>query len=103
MLYIFQKTYECNTGSNNTTIYNSYKVTHIDEMGYIIDNIRKQYPLSSVNKRTKFSLINEWRAHNLLHTLGLYKDRTEHVDLNMGNNILYNIGYFIGSLLYLRY
>lgn len=102
MLHQFQKTYECDVNSNNTTIYNSYKISHIDEMKMILDYIRKKFPESSINKRSNFSLINEWRTHNLLYNFGIYKDKTKHVDLNIDNSIWFNIGYFIGSILYFR-
>ena len=89
-------------GGTNTTIYDSYKIHSIKEMKFILNRIKEQFPNSSINKRSNFSLINEWRTHNLLHGLGVYKSRTKDVDLNTDNSIWMKIGYFIGSLIYFR-
>lgn len=102
MLHQFQKIYECNVGANNTTIYGSYKIHHIDEMKMILNYIRKKFPESSINKRSNFSMINEWRSRNLLYALGIHPDRTKHVDLNTNNSIWMKIGYFIGSMIYFK-
>lgn len=87
-------------GETNTTIYDSYKIHSIDEMKFILNRIKEQFPNSSINKRSIFSLINEWRTHNLLHRLGVYKSRTKDVDLDINQPIIFKIGYFIGSLFY---
>lgn len=100
MLHQIIKTYICNVGETNTTIYDSYKIHSIDEMKFILNRIKEQFPNSSINKRSIFSLINEWRTHNLLHRLGVYKSRTKDVDLDINQPIIFKIGYFIGSLFY---
>ena len=69
---------------NNVTIYDSYKVTHTGDMEYLIQKIRYNYPLNNyiINKRSMSSLINEWKAHNLLYDLHLFRSHTRNVDLN---------------------
>lgn len=92
-----------NITQNNICIENSYTVTSIDEMKVILANLHSNinlYKWCNIFKvRSYFSLINEWRAHNLLYSLGLFKSRTKDVDLN---NIkwYYNIPYCILSFLY---
>lgn len=88
--------------TNNTQILNSYKIKSIKDMKSVLLYIRKQYPLSvfAHNQRSMFSLINEWRAHNLLYKLGIAKERTKHVDLNLGNTSLMDLGYFLLSIFY---
>lgn len=103
MFYQIIKTYSCNVGETNTTIYDSYKMHSIEEMKFILNHIKEQFPNSSINKRSNFSLINEWRTHNLLHGLGVYKSRTKDVDLNINQSIIFKVGYFIGSLFYLHW
>lgn len=39
--------------------------------------------VSGIHRRTMFSLINEWRVHNLLYELNIERDRTESVDLDV--------------------
>lgn len=62
--------------------------------------ISEKYPnldiLMNVSIKT---LIREWRSHNLLYELGLFKDRTKDVDLNE-NPLYLKIGYYILSLIY---
>ena len=49
-----------------------------------------------------YSLINEWRSHNLLYDLHIYRDRTKDVDLN-NETIIKRICYSILSVLYLHF
>lgn len=64
-------------------IQGSYKVKTISEMEYIIETLRVKYPSCEVLKRSNNSLINEWRTRNLLYSLGLFKNHTKDVDLNI--------------------
>ena len=72
---------ECICSSNNVHIINSFEVTKIKSMIIILKNLRKEFPyIKVVHNRSLFSLINEWRAHNLLYNLGLFKSKTKDVD-----------------------
>lgn len=87
---------------SNTRIYNSYQIKKIKDMKNILLYIREKYPTQvlSHNQRSLFGMINEWRAHNLLYKLGIARERTKHVDLNLGDTIPRRVGYFFLSLLY---
>lgn len=87
---------------NVVHIQDSYKVKTIPEMEYIIETLRIKYPSCEVLKRSNTSLINEWRTHNLLYSLGLFKDHTCDVDLNVIPWYA-NVIYAILSPLYFHY
>lgn len=87
---------------NNVYINDSYKVHHLKHMSYILAVLRSKYPSCNVLKRSEFSLINEWRAHNLLYSLGLFKTHTKDVDLDT-TKWYTEIIYFLLSLLYISY
>lgn len=85
---------------NNIHINNSYEYEDPDDMRIIIEDIinnedTKRYAHRSIN-----SYVNEWCAYNLLYNLNFHKDRTESVDLNYPQKMLYKIGYFILGNLY---
>ena len=85
--------------SNAVTVYNSYKITKYKHMKEVVKWIKEYCHLTNVTDRSTFSLISEWRAHNLLYKLGYEKSRTAHCDLN--NEPWYRkLGYFVLSLLY---
>jgi len=46
-----------------------------------LDEIQKLYPSHVAFKRSRKSMILEWRAHNLLYRLGIKKSKTADVDL----------------------
>lgn len=66
------------------TIYDSYKVKHTKDMECLIQTIRYNYLLSNyiINQRSMSSMVNEWKAHNLLYDLHLFRKHTKNVDLN---------------------
>lgn len=69
----------------------------------VIKKLRNEFPrITVIHDRSIFSLIIEWRAHNLLYDLGMYKSRTKDVDLNYPKWYVYPI-YFILSLFYLKW
>ena len=45
--------------------------------------------------RTKKSLFNEWKAHNILYQYGLWKERTADVDFEFHQKWYYKIGYWL--------
>lgn len=83
-------------------ILDSYKVKTISEMDYIIATLRVKYPSCEVLKRSNNSLINEWRTHNLLYALGLFKNHVKDLDLTV---IPWwaDVMYLLLSPLYLHY
>ena len=89
---------------NNIHIEDSYKVNRKDDMQIVLNDIRANHSLeeSDVLKRTDSSLIKEWRVHNVLYNLHLFREHTKDVDLNYPQSkmikIAYSIAYFIVSI-----
>lgn len=70
---------------DNTSIIDSYQVKSIVDMEEILRLLKAEGTAEmAINKRNIFSMIYEWRAHNLLYALGIEKARTGSVDLNTG-------------------
>ena len=89
--------YNITLSSNNAHIEDSYKCKHIKDMKDILKYIKSRDPKCT---RGIFSMINEWRSHNLLYSIGLYKEKTKSVDLEYNNKWYYNVAYFCMSLFY---
>ena len=70
------------TSQNDTYIHNSHVIKRIKDMVAFIRMIGLLDPNSTVSRRCLFSLINEWRSHNLAYSLGIYKDRSGSVDFD---------------------
>lgn len=89
---------------NNIHIEDSYKVNTREDMQIVLTDIRANHSLeeSDVLKRTDKSLIKEWRIHNVLYNLHLFRKHTKDVDLNYPQSkiteIVYSIAYFIVSI-----
>lgn len=94
-----------NASENNTSIINSYKIKSIKDMKEILNTIRLEVTNSNmaINKRRLYSMINEWRAHNLLYSFGIQRDRTKTVDLDINQPWYMKIIYPIFSLFYFRF
>ena len=90
---------------DNTYIQDSYKVRKIDDMWAILWEIGNEVEDDSmaVNKRGIWSMTHEWRAHNLLYSLGIEKDRTGSVDLSLGQPWYARLCYKVLSLFYFHY
>lgn len=87
--------------NNNIHIQDSYLIHKKSEMNELLLTIKQEYPnLLVFEKRSINSLIREWRAHNLLYKLGLFKNRTKDVDLDIYETALRRICYFILSIFY---
>ena len=89
---------------NNIHIENSCEVNTKEDMQIVLTDIRASHSLeeSDVLKRTDSSLIKEWRVHNVLYNLHLFRTHTKDVDLNYPQSkiieIAYSIAYFIVSI-----
>lgn len=87
----------------NTHIENSYRVKSKDDMSKILKAIRNRCVGDyAIHKRTIKSMINEWRSHNLLYNIGIYKDRTASVDLDINSKWYISMAYSILSFLYFK-
>ena len=79
-----------NTSDPNIKIYNSYKVTSLDEMKEILQmliNYENNYP-SNWN-RTLESMKNEWYIHNLFYKMHINEESARTVDLNNDDQNFY--------------
>lgn len=89
---------------DNTTIIDSYQIKDIIDMGAILSLIKDEASDEmAINKRNIFSMIYEWRTHNLLYALGIAKNRTGSVDLNTGQPWYIKVLYAIISPFYLHF
>lgn len=86
-IYISEKT---------LTIIDSYKITNVDKMNEILDEIQKKenYFLYE-NKRTRQSLIKEWVAHNRLYKWHLFRKHTCDCDFESELSLKMRFIYFI--------
>ena len=66
------------------TIYDSYKVKNESDMLTLFTKIRYEHPKDDciINRRSFNSMVNEWKAHNLLYDLNLFKSHTKDLDLD---------------------
>lgn len=83
----------------NIHIEDSYQVKtkkEMEEILRIVEGASFNRGISYLRKRA--SWIREWKAHNLLYKLGLFKDRTKSVDLNEKESWFRRLGYFILSI-----
>lgn len=88
----------------NTTIFNSYRITSMKDMKNILNLIREKVTdKCSVHTLSLNEMVNEWRVHNLLYCLGLFKDKTQHVDLNTNKTWYGKLTYFILSPFYFHF
>lgn len=67
-------------GQLRCEIMDSYQITSAHDMHRIIEALREgSLPFNAVWTRTEKSLIREWRAKNLLYSLGLFRSKTRSV------------------------
>lgn len=81
---------------NNIHIPDSYKVRNVNTMRVVLHREEALHPDCEVFlHRNKESLVREWRAHNRLYRLGIFKNRTKDVDLEWPQTWWMKVGYFI--------
>lgn len=67
-------------GQLRCEIMDSYQITSAYDMRRIIEALREgSLPFNAVWTRTEKSLVREWRAKNLLHSLGLFRSKMRSV------------------------
>lgn len=75
--------YVVSTTPYNIHIENSFKIKKTSDMKNVISLIRQESaPTDLIYSLSETSMIREWKAHNLLYALGLFRSHTESVDLN---------------------
>ena len=80
--------------SNNIHLESSYKTSKVDFESKL-KSIREQYPESQVWNRSIDSLKREWAAHNAFHAMGIFRNRTAHMDLNWPQPWFVRLGYAV--------
>jgi len=78
--------------NKNITIKDSYKYADLETQVATIKIFLTSYEW--FNARSLKSYVREWRAHNRLYKLGLFKSHTKDVDLNVNESIFRRILYF---------
>lgn len=96
------KSLKINIEKDNTCIIDSYQIRTSKDMEAILYLIRYEAPLDyAINLRNIKDMVREWRSHNLLYSLGILKDRTSSVDLNIEQPWYITMCYYILSFFYL--
>ena len=85
---------------NNIQIKDSYLIKSRKEMKKILKQIEEEYPEHPTFTYPTYVLVAEWCTHNLLYSLGLYRNRTKDTDLDANKATKDIIAYLLVSLLY---
>lgn len=80
---------------NNVHIEDSYQITRRREMRELLEYLKETNPDSDVWNRRIFHMTCEWKAHNRMYRLGLFKSHTKDVDLNYPQEWYIKVLYFI--------
>lgn len=93
-----------NLSEDNTHIQDSYTITSGKEIKNCIKLVSSQfsqYPELAINKRTVKDQVEEWKTHNILYKLHIFRSRTKDVDLDIYETKLRKFGYKILSWFYI--
>lgn len=99
------KSYRVTISGTNTNILDSYSIKSITDMRNIIKEVKNKVSDNSmaIHHRSLFSMMNEWRVHNLLYSFGIQKDRTKSVDLDLNQPWYMKVAYILLSPLYFHF
>lgn len=90
-------------GIESSNIRNSYRFKSIKDMLNILILCRLKDSDSSLHARGMLGMINEWRVHNLLYSLGIAKKRTVSLDIEAKQPWYLKLLYGIISPFYLHF
>lgn len=99
-------TLKCSVTNNCIHIENSWRISKKNIMKYVLLYImekfsnKQEYAGWYINTGNINTMVNEWRGHNLLYKLGLFKSHTRDVDIT-NNNKAQNIIWLILSFIYI--
>ena len=79
---------------NNIHLDSSFLVRK-DDFESELNALREQHPESQVWNRSIESLKHEWATHNAFHAMGIFRNRTGHMDLNWPQPWFVRLGYAI--------
>lgn len=73
--------------TTNTRIQDSYRISSKSDIKAILEELRERSCSTdmAINLLSINEIVREWRAHNLLYDLHLFRSHTKDVDLNIGN------------------
>lgn len=98
------KTITIVVGDNDIMISGSKDIKSVKEMNQVIHHIFIKYNHKlSISDRTKANVLAEWRTHNLLYALGIFRSHTKDVNLEYKQNKILTILYAILSVFYFHY
>lgn len=110
LIQLNERTIEVNNIKEFVTIFNGYTITSINDMKNILNQIKEQTRDTewAIHKRSINSMINEWRAHNLLNafcpnSLVNLKFSLQHIDLEYPQSVKLKIAYTILNLFYWKF
>ncbi len=83
-----------NVSENNIHMDSSFLVSKNDFESEL-NALREQHPESQVWNRSIESLKHEWATHNAFHAMGIFPNRTSHMDLNWPQPWFVRLGYAI--------
>lgn len=96
--------YKYHLSNNCLTIYDSYKITSEEDMENILFNVRINNTESNyevLHNRTDKSFIKEWKSHNLLYNLHIFRSHTADVDMEYPLKWYYKLAWDILSIFYI--
>lgn len=95
-------TYQITFHDDCVIIWDSYKIRELSKMRQVLKYIKETHP-GILNNRSEFSMLNEWRSHNLLYNLKILRNRTKDVNINYKLPLWAEIGYTILSPFYFNF
>lgn len=79
---------------NCVSVRDSYKVTDDEvKLDFLIHVCSEKPDLES--HRSKESMLEEWKAHNILYQKHLFRSRTKDVDIEYNQKWIFKVGYHI--------
>lgn len=79
---------------DNIKIKQSYIITNTKRMEEILMTILERTTIYE-SERTLKSLLKEWKSHNRLYKMHLFRKHTSDCDLESNQKLFYKIAYFI--------
>lgn len=95
-----------NASKNNTYIINSYKIKNRSDMRKVLSKIRSEVLIDgdmAIHHRSISSMVNEWRVHNILYSLNIFRSEVMSVDLNINQSWYIKALYAIVSPFYFHF
>ena len=89
-----REAWKYSVSENNIHMDSSFLVSK-EDFESELNALREQHPNSQVWNRSIESLKLEWATHNAFHTMGIFPNRTGHMDLNWPQPWFVRLGYTV--------